>query len=215
MMNLDAKRYYALLGLDPACSDEDIRVAFRRRAKQLHPDAESGDATAFMRVKRAYDTLADPARRAQYDRANRARMRRETSDLPTPPRARPHRSGGMSFARYVIAFLFVGGLSLAAVETMISYADAPPAGSAGPVSLLSHPARNHHAKDDSRLGDRTAASGPGSGFWDPSNPNSSSDPSGGSSSDSSLRDSSLRDSGANDGGRSRSNANGIGGFSSD
>ena len=67
-MHTDAKHYYAVLGVDPVASEEIIRSAFRRRAKELHPDAEAGDASAFILLKRAYDTLMDPKGRAAYDR---------------------------------------------------------------------------------------------------------------------------------------------------
>lgn len=168
-MNTDAKRYYAVLGLDPRCSDEDIRSAFRRRAKQLHPDSVSGDATAFIRLKRAYDTLSDPASRAHYDRASNARVRRAMHaafDPPLPPRVRVSRPGGMSFARYFVAFLFMGGLSFGAIEALISnYADEPPTGSSHLLSLLAR----ETAKDDSPSVARAATTA-ASGFWDPSSP---------------------------------------------
>lgn len=167
-MNTDAKRYYALLGLEPTCSDEEIRSAFRRRAKALHPDVESGDATAFIRLKRAYDVLGDPAKRAQYDRANSARVRRAmraASEAPAPPRPQSRRPGGIGFARYFVAFLFMGGLSFGAIEAMISYNEPPAPGLAQPASLLAGSSQET-GKDGSRAGARTA----GNGFWDPSSP---------------------------------------------
>ena len=170
-MNTDAKRYYALLGLDPLCSDEDIRSAFRRRAKELHPDAGSGDATSFIRLKRAYDTLGDPTRRGHYDRLNNPRVRRAIRPAPlepAPPRLRPRRPGGMSFRRYFVAFLFVGGLSFGAIETMISFADVPSAGLPHPVSLLTSGIKAAAINDDKQ---RTTHAKSGSGFWDPSSPN--------------------------------------------
>ncbi len=139
-MNSDAKRYYAILGVDPTCSDEEIRLAFRRRAKELHPDSESGSAGAFIRLKRAYDTLGDPANRARYDRAGRQNTRapaaagaepRPAYALPRPPRQ--PRPGGISFARYATAFLFMAALSYGAIEVMISLADVPPGSTVRPA----------------------------------------------------------------------------------
>ena len=169
-MNTDAKRYYALLGLDPACTDEEIRGAYRRRAKELHPDAESGDITAFIRLKRAYDTLSDPARRAHYDRVNNPHVRQAIRIAAGPPpvaRPRPPRQGGMSFRRYFVAFLFMGGLSFGAIETMISYADVPSAAPSHPLSLIAGAIKDTAAKEEPAP---RAKSSVGPGFWDSSNP---------------------------------------------
>lgn len=165
-MNADAKRYYAILGVDPKCSDEDIRHAFRRRAKELHPDAETGNASDFIRLKKAYDTLGQPASRARYDGDRLSRLRRQTLAEEPPPRPpRAPRPGGISFARYAVAFLFMAGLSYGAIEVMISLADVP-AGStlrpAGPSLTGPHPV----AKSE----DRDAAKETGTGFWDSSSP---------------------------------------------
>lgn len=50
---------YRILGLDPGADPEAVRAAYRERAKELHPDAESGDEEAFKRITRAYETLTD------------------------------------------------------------------------------------------------------------------------------------------------------------
>jgi molecular chaperone DnaJ len=63
--------YYALLGVHPDASDEEIKRAYRRRARELHPDSTGGDPqaeAAFKEVSRAYEVLRDPERRARYDR---------------------------------------------------------------------------------------------------------------------------------------------------
>ncbi|GIL69241.1 hypothetical protein Vretimale_12634 [Volvox reticuliferus] len=61
--------YYELLGVEPDCDDEDIRAAFRRRAKELHPDVnkEEGATEAFVQLSRAYEILSDAESRRQYD----------------------------------------------------------------------------------------------------------------------------------------------------
>ncbi|GLI62755.1 hypothetical protein VaNZ11_005496, partial [Volvox africanus] len=61
--------YYELLGVDPDCDEEDIRAAFRRRAKELHPDVnkEEGATEAFVQLSRAYEVLSDSESRRQYD----------------------------------------------------------------------------------------------------------------------------------------------------
>lgn len=63
--------YYELLGVRPDANDEEIKRAYRRKARELHPDTTGGDATAearFKEVSLAYEVLHDPERRARYDR---------------------------------------------------------------------------------------------------------------------------------------------------
>jgi molecular chaperone DnaJ len=62
---------YELLGVRPDASDEDIKRAYRRKARELHPDANGGDPQSeakFKEVSFAYEVLRDPERRARYDR---------------------------------------------------------------------------------------------------------------------------------------------------
>lgn len=61
---------YATLGVSRDAGDEEIRRAFRRLAKELHPDLHPSDAAAaerFKRVSAAYDIIGDPPKRRQYD----------------------------------------------------------------------------------------------------------------------------------------------------
>ncbi len=64
-----AKNYYIILGLDRGADAGQIKHAYRRIAKLLHPDrfSPSADAERFMEVKEAYDTLVDAERRRRYD----------------------------------------------------------------------------------------------------------------------------------------------------
>lgn len=171
-MSTDAKRYYAVLEVDPLASVETIRVAFRRRAKELHPDAQSGDASAFILLKRAYDTLCDPLDRAAYDRAcapappvdppaPRAEPHRRARPMPPFPRGTTPRRSGVGVLRYVIAFIVMAALSLGGVEVMIVLTEAPPS--------IQTRAGVREAEPTTPTGTAEPSPAPGStksGFWD-------------------------------------------------
>ena len=64
------KDYYAALGISSDASDKDVQKAYRKLAKQYHPDANTGDANAeerFKEVSAAHDVLGDPEKRKEYD----------------------------------------------------------------------------------------------------------------------------------------------------
>lgn len=58
--------YYDTLGLQMGATPEEIKAAYRKLAKQHHPDS-GGDVSKFQEVSNAYETLSDPNKRAQYD----------------------------------------------------------------------------------------------------------------------------------------------------
>lgn len=77
-----AKDYYFVLGIDRCADPGQIKHAYRRIAKQFHPDRciPSADAERFMEVKEAYDTLVDVERRRRYD----DELTRRESSAPAP-----------------------------------------------------------------------------------------------------------------------------------
>ena len=70
-----AKDYYALLDISREATPEEIKSAYRRQAKKMHPDTCSGDRECFQDVQEAYETLNDPERRRAYDRRTAPRPR--------------------------------------------------------------------------------------------------------------------------------------------
>ncbi len=80
------KDYYRILQVHPEASFEVIQAAYRRLARQRHPDSGGSDA-AMQELNEAYEVLSDPVKRREYDRRYadlRAQTPPETSaPLPT------------------------------------------------------------------------------------------------------------------------------------
>ncbi len=65
-----AQNYYDILGISKNASDKDIKSAYRRMARKLHPDVNPNDSSAqkqFKKVNEAYEVVGDPSRRKDYD----------------------------------------------------------------------------------------------------------------------------------------------------
>ena len=68
------KDYYKVLGVSDDASQKDITKAYRKLARDSHPDTHPGDAAAedrFKEVSAAYDVLGDEAKRKEYDEVRR------------------------------------------------------------------------------------------------------------------------------------------------
>jgi curved DNA-binding protein CbpA len=72
--------YYELLGLGRSATSDEIRRAFRREAKKLHPDKAGGGTAGMVGLNEAYETLKDPGKRKAYD---------ATLERKLPPRPQP------------------------------------------------------------------------------------------------------------------------------
>src|SRR6201995_3828468 len=65
------KDYYKVLGVSDTATDKEIGKAYRKLAKQYHPDANPGSEDRFKEVSAAYDVLGDAAKRKEYDEVRR------------------------------------------------------------------------------------------------------------------------------------------------
>src|ERR1041385_9168094 len=62
--------FYIILGVERSATTSDVKRAYKRLARKLHPDINPGDrlaATQFRQIAEAYETLSDPDRRRRYD----------------------------------------------------------------------------------------------------------------------------------------------------
>ena len=65
-----AKEYYEILGVGEDASQDEIKKAYRKKAKKYHPDSnsEEADEEKFKKINKAYDVLGDEEKKKKYDR---------------------------------------------------------------------------------------------------------------------------------------------------
>ena len=67
---MDYKDYYKIMGVDKKATAKDIKAAYRKLARQHHPDVNPGNKQAeakFKEINEAYEVLGDEAKRKKYD----------------------------------------------------------------------------------------------------------------------------------------------------
>jgi molecular chaperone DnaJ len=106
-----AKDYYQVLGVSDKASADEVKKAYRRLAKQYHPDANPNDTQAaerFKEISEAYAVLSDPEQRKKYD------TMRKYGAFAGGPRTwgtRAGRTGGPKFEDFDLGGFGQGGFS--------------------------------------------------------------------------------------------------------
>ncbi len=137
----DPKNYYGILGVAPDADLETIKVAFRTRAKLLHPDHNDrpGAEADFRLLNEAYRVLGDPERRQRYYAAAPRRKPKASPPPPPeppprprtepepprepPPRARFHACracGTVTAQPRIVSFREIGGRPFAATQRTVA-----------------------------------------------------------------------------------------------
>jgi len=119
-----SSNYYHILGLQENASLEEIKRAYRRLAREYHPDVTATpEAEArFKEINRAYDVLSDPLKRADYDRTLHPTEEEAPKPPPEPgteeayawqPQAVPKEEAASAFSRItatIVVFLIIGAI---------------------------------------------------------------------------------------------------------
>jgi curved DNA-binding protein len=80
---MEYKDYYDILGVSKSADQQELKKAYRKLARQYHPDTNPGDAQAverFKEINEAYEVLSDPDKRGKYDQFGREWQRYQQGD---------------------------------------------------------------------------------------------------------------------------------------
>ena len=85
------KNYYFILGVNEDATQGEIKTAYRRHAKELHPDRSGKGAEAFLDLQEAYGVLGDPKQRRDYDKRKYALRSQHAPRSMQPEPLRPRK----------------------------------------------------------------------------------------------------------------------------
>jgi curved DNA-binding protein len=152
-----SRSYYDLLGVSRTASAEEIRRAYRKLARQYHPDVNKSPeaATKFAEITEAYDVLSDAKKRKTYDTYGRA----DAAGIP-PWAAGAGRSGGVDPENLGSIFeeLFGRGSGMGSGPGANPFGGSPFGGRAGPQTTAP-PRRGHDLQHNLTVSFRTACLG--------------------------------------------------------
>ena len=98
--------YYKTLGISQNAGPEEIKSAYREKARETHPDTQNGDNRHFLAISEAYQVLSDKSRRRQYDVSLKNAENRAWSETPFPEPRSPRSI--FSNPSTVMLVLFIG-----------------------------------------------------------------------------------------------------------
>ncbi len=92
--------YYKILGIDKGASEDDIKKAYRKLARKLHPDLNPNDKEAhqkFQQINEANEVLSDPEKRKKYDTYGKDWQNADQFEQQKKSRAQYQNTGGQQF----------------------------------------------------------------------------------------------------------------------
>lgn len=92
--------YYKVLGIDKKATDDDIKKAYRKLARKLHPDLNPNDKEAhqkFQQINEANEVLSDPEKRKKYDAYGKDWQHADQFEQQRQSRAQSKSEGGQQF----------------------------------------------------------------------------------------------------------------------
>ena len=108
---MEFKDYYAVLGVEPTADDKAIKTAYRKLAREYHPDvSKHPDAeNKFKDVAEAYEVLHSAEKRAEYDELRQARSRGQRFDGAPGGDARGFAQSDQDFSDFFSSMFGAGG----------------------------------------------------------------------------------------------------------